>query len=269
MFILLFYSIIVMLASLVGVLALWSRAGAFIERNLGFLVSFSAGVILIIDYHLTREAIEHAPSPGVAIVWIGIGAVALWLLFTFLPAFHHHHSNDEDDDPRHHLDPRRLSVSDALHNIGDGILLATAFGASSMLGIATAVSVFVHELVQETSEFFIYLRSGYPVKKALIVNFIVAATILVGALGGYFLLETFEALEVPILGLAAGSFFMVVLHDLIPHSVRSSETPAHYLRHAAWFLAGLLVMLMLSTLLGHEEPHVVEHDTLAVHTMAE
>ncbi len=81
-----------------------------------------------------------------------------------------------------------------------------------------------------------------------------SSTILSGAIGGYFLLGTFEALEGPLLGIAAGGILVVVLHDLIPHSVRGAHTAAHYLKHVLWFLVGGLLMFGLTAVLPHAEP---------------
>ena len=242
----LLYSVLIMLASLVGVFSVWRRAGRAIERNLNLLVSFSAGVFIVIAYQLGIEVVEHSDSLGSGLVWIVIGLLAVWLLFKFLPSSHHHHDEASETHPHSRLDARRIMASDALHNLGDGILLATSFAVSSSLGMLTALSIFVHELVQEISEFFVLRQAGYSTKSALILNFAISATVLLGALGGFFLLESFETLEVPLLGLASGAFLVVVFHDLIPHSVRSSKRENLYWRHLLWFLIGAVLMFAVS-----------------------
>ena len=247
----LLYSVLIMLASLVGVFSVWRRAGRAIERNLNLLVSFSAGVFIVIAYQLGIEVVEHSDTLGSGLVWIVIGLLAVWLLFKFLPSSHHHHDEASETHPHSRLDARRIMASDALHNLGDGILLATSFAVSSSLGMLTALSIFVHELVQEISEFFVLRQAGYSTKSALILNFAISATVLLGALGGFFLLESFETLEVPLLGLASGAFLVVVFHDLIPHSVRSSRHENLYWRHLLWFLVGMVLMFVVSTFTAH------------------
>lgn len=245
------YSIIIMLASLVGVVSIWHRIGQVIERHLNLLVSFSAGVFLVIAYRLGREALEYSTAPGSGLIWIIIGSLAIWLLFKFLPSFHHHHKEGLGEHSHSRLDARRIMVGDALHNIGDGILLASSFVVSSSLGVLTALSIFVHELVQEMSEFFVLKQAGYSTKKALILNFAISSTILLGALGGSFLLESSQMFEAPLLGLASGAFLVVVLHDLIPHSVRTSRQKNLYQKHLKWFLAGIALMSVVNTLAAH------------------
>lgn len=240
----------VMLASLVGVLFISQGAGAFLRRNLGLLVSFSAGVFLIIAYRLSTEALEHAPSMPQGLLYIFLGALGLWTLFKLLPALHDH--PEKGSEHSHPIDPRRVLISDAFHNMGDGILLAASFAVSPALGFAAAASVFVHELLQEISEFFVLRAAGYSVKKALGLNFLVSSTVVVGALGAYFFLDVFESLEPILLGLSAGAFLVVVLSDLIPHSVRDAKSSSHYVAHVAWFVLGAALMLMLASALGHE-----------------
>jgi zinc and cadmium transporter len=248
---LLFYSFIIMLASLVGVVSLWYKVGHIIERNLNLLVSFSAGVFVVIAYQLGRESLEHSSSLGWGLVWIIIGALAVWLLSEFMPAFHHHHDQALETEPHSRLDARRMIVGDALHNTGDGILLALSFAVSSSLGIITMFSILIHELVQEISEFFVLRQAGFSTRKALVVNFAISSTILFGALGGFFLLKSFEAIEAPLLGLASGAFLIVVLRDLIPHSVRTSRHKNLYARHLLWFLLGVVLMSVVSIITAH------------------
>lgn len=246
-----FYSILVMLASLVGVFSVWNKLGRVIERNLSLLVSFSAGVFVIIAYELEREALHHSDSLILGLSWVILGALAVWLLFRILPTSHHHHDHLLETSPHSRIDARHIIVSDALHNVTDGILLAASFAVSPSFGMLTALSVFVHELVQEMSEFFVLKQAGYSTKRALGINFAVSSTILVGALGGFYLLERFEVLEAPLLGMASGAFLVVVFHDLIPHSVRASKYKNLYSKHLFWFLKGVALMLVINILLGH------------------
>ncbi|MHB1087019.1 MAG: ZIP family metal transporter [Minisyncoccota bacterium] len=111
----------------------------------------------------------------------------------------------------------------------------------------------VHEMLQEISEFFVLREAGLSVRRALVMNFLASATILIGALGSYFLLERFESVEVPLLGLAVGSYLIVIFHDLIPHSLESARLDAHYMRHIVFFLVGAALMMGVAYALPHEE----------------
>lgn len=239
----------IMFASLVGVLVVWGKAGRVVERHLDYLTSFSAGVFLIVAYHLGEETLAHAESAGAGLMWILGGALVIWILFNLLPNLHAHAHGHEHEG--HMVDPRRLLISDGIHNIGDGVVLATSFLASTGLGVAAALSIFFHEIVQEISEFFVLREGGYSARRALSYNFLVSSTILLGSLGAYFLLDLFELVEVPLLGLSAGAFLVVVLGDLIPHSIKASHDRSHIVRHLVWFGIGIGLMFVISALGGH------------------
>lgn len=247
-------SFLVMLVSLSGKLVTWRQAGPLIEKNLHFLVSFAAGVLLVITFNLGQEIVEHAGSLSSGLPWIVSGALVVVVAFRYLPAFHHHHDAHTQDHAHSRIDANRILLSDGIHNIGDGVVIVASFAVSPLLGIASTVSILIHEMLQEISEFFVLREAGLSARTALLYNFLVSSTILIGTVGALFLLERFEALEVPLLGLAAGSYLIVVFHDLIPHSLGRATEKGHYLRHGIFFLVGVILMGSLITLLPHAEP---------------
>jgi len=85
---------------------------------------------------------------------------------------------------------------------------------------------------------------------------------LIGAVGGYFLLDTFSSLEIPLLAISAGAFLVVVLQDLIPESIRHSKVKKNYSKHIALFIIGSLVMFGFSRIVGqgHSHGHDVGHE---------
>ena len=249
---LLLSALLVMSASLAGVVFAWRGAGRLIEKNLSLLVSFSAGVFAVIAWELAGESVEHSSSLAGGLLWVGVGALIFWLIFKIIPSFHHHHDDAESGAcPHTYLDARRIIAGDALHNIGDGMLLAASFAVDLSLGFLAAASVFVHELVQEVSEFFVLRQAGFSSKRAIAVNFSVSSTILVGAAAGFLLIEKFEAVEAILLGISSGAFLVVVLHDLVPHSVRTSRQGSSRVVHAIFFIAGILLMFAINALIGH------------------
>lgn len=249
-------SLIVMLAAFGGALSFWKIIGRAIEKNLGVLISFTAGLFLFVSYELGREAVLHSPNVESGLFWIFTGAIVIWLIFRALPHSHNHdHPTQEKS-----LDIRRILTGNGIHNIGDGVLLATAFSADFYLGIITTISVFIHELVQETSIFFVLRKAGYSIKKSVLINFAVSGTILIGSLGGFFLLSFFSALEPVLLGISAGVFLVVVLQDLIPHSFYQLNCKRCFLPHLLSFLVGLFLMLFISSLVPHSHEHHHEED---------
>ena len=224
----------VMLVSLIGVIFVNHFTKDLFEQRLPFLVSFSSGVFLVTAGALALEVFELTPNLWTGVMMIIVGYVLAWLLQYLLPETHHHH---DDKCAVKKGGAKKLIIGDAIHNTADGIVLVTAFSVSSVLGFAIAVSVVIHEALQEISEFFVLRRAGYTTKKALLINFGVSSTIIIGVVLGYLALAT-ENLELVLLAVSAGFFIQVVIHDLLPKHT-DHETKADFGKHI------LLVIVVL------------------------
>lgn len=152
-----------------------------------------------------------------------------------------------------------MMLGDAVHNIGDGLLLVPAFAVSTQAGIAAAVAIFFHEFVQEISEFFVLKQAGYSTKEALGKNFIVSSTILIGVFLSL-TLSSVDGLADLLIPFAAGGFLHVILRDLIPHAVRSVKRHGKSHIHVASLILGATIMLGMTLAFphGHEEGHGLE-----------
>lgn len=251
-------ALVIMAASLVGVLFVGSVARQFLAERLSFLVAFSAGVFLVTSGALALEVFEiydHA-------LWVGIGLIAVgygiaWALEALLPETHHHH--DPACGHGHGKGARKLMIGDAVHNIGDGIILVPAFLVSPALGLAVTVSIFIHEALQEISEFFVLKQAGYSTKRALAINFAISSTILIGVGLSYLALASHE-LEGILLAVSAGFFLHVVVHDLLPKRA-AHETFSAFVKHLLVVLVGLVLMALVTVALGESHSHgEAEHD---------
>lgn len=262
-------AVCIMAASLVGVLFAARVAREFLSSRLSFLVSFSAGVFLVTSGALALEVFEIFAGH----VWQGIGLILAgyglaWFVETLMPESHHHHDPHEHDDHSHNkAGARKLLVGDAIHNISDGIILVPAFLVSPALGLAVTASIFIHETLQEISEFFVLKQAGYSTKRALLLNFLTSSTILVGVGISYFAVASHE-LEGILLAVAAGFFIHVVVHDLLPRRTHH-ETLGSFLQHVMFVALGLVLMATISNALGeshtHGDEHVDEHTDGTVH----
>lgn len=254
-------AVAVMFISLAGVIFTLGEVGKWLQRNLTYLATFAGGVFIIVAWHLAEEALHEGG-------WIvGLGAVLLGALLMesinlFFPAHHHH--GVTHDHAHTHVDGRRVLFSDALHNIGDGILLVAAFASDVYIGLAATVGVLLHEFVQEISEYFVLRESGYTNFRALSLNFTVSASILLGLFLAIFLSSS-EILVSILAGLAAGGFLSVLLHDLLPHALASVRTHGRAYAHAVALIAGAGLMFTVQTLTPHEDAHEPEVSNGASH----
>lgn len=240
----------IMLVSLVGVLTLSKNATIFVEKNLGVLTSFAAGIFAAVAIFLLLEFVEHG-SLLAALLWATIGALFIVGTSQLLPEFHHHHTRGSGDPAHSRRSGLRILMSDGVHNIADGILIAASFLAGGTVGWGVALSILIHEFVQEITEFFVLKRAGFSSRRALELNFLVSSTILIGAVGAYFFLETFENIEAPLLGFAAGGFIAVLLQDLLPMSLRSAKQSGKVAINLVALVIGLAVMALVTATGSH------------------
>jgi zinc and cadmium transporter len=252
-----------MVASLSGAVTLGSKSDVWTERNIGILTSFAVGIFGVVIFLLVSELAEHE-GLFTTVGWMLLGAGIAAVISKFIPEFHHHHGADERTHTHSRRSAIRILASDGIHNIADGVLITASFLSSGAIGVGIAISVLLHELVQEITEFFVLRQAGYSARQALIRNFVASSTILIGAVGSFYFLETFEYLEGVFLGIAAGGFLVTLVQDLIPYSFKRACNEGRHKLHIVAILLGVVIMTLVGTIgedhsHGEEELHEEEH----------
>lgn len=243
---------IIMCTSLAGVLFTRDRLRSFLKRAHVYIVAGSVGVLSMVLYGLIGEGLEHFDNP----LHFGFGALVGVLAVVFASRIipEHHHHSEESDHVHTHLDGRHVLVSDAIHNVSDGVILVPAFLAGPIVGIGTAIGIFIHEFIAEIAEFFVLKESGYSDKQALLYNFFSSASILIGVIIAL-VAVSIESIEPWLFALAAGAFAYLIFIDLLP-SIFSGPLTRHVLHKRILAVAfGALIMFGIMTALPHE------HDT--------
>lgn len=234
-----------MLASLSGLIFLVKNFNEWLHHNAKFVIVFSAGIFSVVTFNLLLEAFEFSTSSIVTLFAIVVGFFIFQVLEYIYPELHHH---EEDATPCVHS-RRKVIWGDALHNLGDGMLLAFAFAVDVHVGLVAALGIFIHEFVQEVSEFSILKLSGYSTKKALLINFLVSATIIPGIILGTYLIQI-ESMVGILFGLAAGIFMHLVFVDLIPQSIAHSRKDKKYFTYIFLIIAGIFTILAVNQIGG-------------------
>jgi zinc and cadmium transporter len=206
---------------------------------------------------LALEVFELSDTMWLAVTLIGVGYLLAWGLELLVPESHQHHDPECDHAHGTTKSARKLIVGDAVHNVADGIMLVPAFVVSPALGVAVTVSILIHEVLQEISEFFVLKQAGYSTKRALVVNFLVSGTIFIGIALSYVALASHD-LEVALLAVSAGFFFHVVLHDLLPKP-HQHDNQRGFIQHVLVLLIGLMVMGLVAFALEGEHIHGDSH----------
>lgn len=251
-------AVIIMSASLIGVFTINKFLAHKIEDKLPFLISFSAGVFLSVAGFMLIHSLHIIDDIFVTAGFVIMGYSLAIIIEMFLPDFHHHH----DDECHKHNTGKKVLIGDSIHNMVDGLVLVPAFLISPWLGIGTTVSIFIHELLQEISEFLVLKSAGYSTTKALIYNFIASSTILVGVGIGYFFSDT-EVFQATLLAVSAGFFIHILFSDLLPHKrlEESEKSSEKMIIHLVLLLAGLVAFSFINLSFSHShENHDPHHD---------
>lgn len=244
--------------SLIGIFFV-SLNAVRLRKVLIFFVGIAIGALLgDALIHLMPEASEQLGAEAAAI-WALAGIFIFFVLEKVLH-WHHHHgihegeTLEECEDCDDKIKPFGVLtiVSDGLHNIIDGVIIAAGFLISVEVGIATTIAVALHEIPQEIGDFGVLLHAGFSKAQALIANFASALSAFIGA-GLVIFVGTSIENVVPILSaIAAGSFIYIAMADLIPEMHNHGRTPIMQVLAVA---IGVALMIGIGYIEGEEHGH--------------
>lgn len=227
--------------SLLGILFLSLKSDK-LEKFLVYMISFSAGALLGDAFiHLLPEAIkEHGFSLIISISLIS-GISFSFIAEKIIHWRHCHHLTNKNHP--HHLSTMNL-VGEAVHNFIDGIIIATSYLISIPIGITTTIAVIFHEIPQEISDFGVLIYGGYTKTKALIANFLIALTAILGAILTLLIGIKVENILIFLIPFAAGNFIYIACSDLIPELHKETKLRASLIQ-LIFFILGVLIMFGL------------------------
>ncbi len=242
--------IIISLASVLAAIPLLIKKKPS-EKLLLFLLSLSVGVIMsTVFFILMPEISEHHYTLEVGF-YILLG---FFLMFILEKLIHWHHSKQHACGHGHgySLAPINL-IGDGVHNFIDGMVVAGAYVANVTLGIAATISILFHEIPQEIADFGVLLYSGFSKKKALLFNFLSAATAIIGTIVGLILASKIHGFTHFMLPFAAGNFLYIAASNLLPELHRHCKLKDS-LFHLLAITIGILIIVIV-TLFGPAHVH--------------
>jgi len=212
------------------------------------LASFAAGTLLgTAFFELLPEAAEEAGEYNVYLIVL-LGILFFFLIERFLHSHHHPHKNEEEEHRQHTV--ALVTLGDTLHNMVDGIVIASTFMVSIPLGITTAIAVVAHEVPQEIGDFGLLLHQGLSKKKVIIINLLSSLTSLVAAVVTYIVGEQVEIFHPLLLSLAAGFFIYISLANLIPE-IHEKNKRSFAILETIFLLLGVIVVYILTSVIKH------------------
>lgn len=241
------------LLSLVGIV--FAGKKGHIAGTHRFIVPIAIGTFLgVVFFELIPETLEAAPSYGsIAIV---SGFLSFYVLSHFLRTYHHHHDDtDTHDTHEHRRGATMLLVGDAIHNIADGVVIASSFLINPAVGVATTIGIALHEIPQEIAEYGILTHAGYSPKKALAYNFLSALSILIGVIASAIFVSFGEYIWI-LTGIAAGNLLYIAASDMIPE-LQERTHKGHFTKT---FLSTLIGLVAITALLSYSHAHFEESE---------
>lgn len=159
----------------------------------------------------------------------------------------HWHCHNQD----HHIEAFSyvLVAGDAVHNILDGILIASSFLVGTSAGVASTVAVMAHKIPKEAGDFGVLVESGFSQKKAVGFNVGISLFMFLGA-GLVLALSTASSgVNAFLLPLVIGNFVYIAGADLLPRFKEDEDILLHLLMfgvgtgimYSIPFLKGFLV----------------------------
>ena len=235
---------IISLISFIGIFTL-ALKDKVLNKILLFLVSLSAGALMAGAFlHLIPEAIEksirehdgHLEIPLEIFIYVLFGFILFFIIEKVLH-WRHCHKGKCDIHTFHYMN----LVGDSVHNFIDGLILAASFVTSIELGITTSLAIVAHEIPQEIGDFGVLIYGGFKKKKAIVLNFVVATTSIIGGIIGFLLSRAIGETTIFLLPFAAGGFIYIAATDLVPE-IKKELDYKKYLLTLIIFIMGILLM---------------------------
>ncbi len=236
--------IIISLISLIGVFAFAIRLDK-LRKALIYLVSFSAGALFGGAFlHLLPEAVSTVGF-GLNVSLSLLAGIIVFFVLEKIVKWHHCHDIDCTSQPMH-IAYMNL-IGDIIHNFIDGLVIGAAYIVNVAAGISLTVAVIFHEIPQEIGDFGVLIHSGFSRKKALISNFLVALTSIIGVIVSFVLAVYFQSIINLLLPFAAGGFIYIAGTDLIPELHKETQL-SKSIAQLIVFIIGIAIMAALLTL---------------------
>jgi zinc and cadmium transporter len=241
-------TIAVSLISITGIFFLALKTDK-LQKIVFVLVSIAVGALLgNVFFHLIPESFETIENKGLIAILTLSGILSFFIMEKFL---HWHHGHDVGNMDQHPKSYGYISLfADGLHNFTDGILIAAGWMAGPEIGMATTLTVVLHEIPQEISDFGILIHAGFTAKKALWLNFYAALAAVLGTVITLMIGTRVESLSHWVLPVAAGGFIYLAGTDLMPE-LNKDRSSRNSLIQLIMIIAGLALIYLFSGVHSH------------------
>ncbi|MCA9369997.1 MAG: ZIP family metal transporter [Pseudomonadales bacterium] len=246
-----------------GLLFLYVRKLSTVLERWG--VPFAAGTMIITALvGLLPEANHLLGASSFAV--FAVAFVCTFVFEQLLTQLHHHDHSEHSQGSTLQSSVPMVLIGDTIHNLIDGVAIATAYLVNPGLAFATAVSTFLHEVPHEIGDFSILLKAGWKRGSIVLINIVSALSTLLGGVLVY-QFSIGEVVQGYLLAITAGIFFYLGAIDFLPHAFekKEGENWQQSLRGVIPVLAGAVIMLGTLGLVPHSHDHGYDHVEERIH----
>jgi ZIP family zinc transporter len=207
-----------------------------------FLLAFAAGVMAFSAIGMFSRALASTTHEAAALAFTA-GALAVFALGKLLP---HAHAVIRKTELSHTKRKATLVAGIVtLHNVPEGVAIASAFAGSTQLGWLVAASMSLQNIPEGLLVAAPLSVYGVSRRKSFKYAFLSGAAETVAAVTAFFVLSLAALLVPAALAFSAGAMSFLVLSELLPDAVKRRPHAA-----SAVFMAGVATALAIATLLG-------------------
>ena len=239
---------IVGLVSLAGMVTI-SLNDKLLKKVIKYSISFAVGALLGAAFlHLLPHLLEkgnYSINSGLLVIY---GFIFMYVVEKMTDLYHSHSNHDleKHDHVKNRTKqiPVLISIGDGIHNFIDGLIIGGIYLVNIPAGIAVSISTFLHEIPMELADYALLIKSGLSKKKALIINFIVAMTAVLGAITAIYLSTLVPNIHKILLAIGVGNFTYIASSVLIPELFKENDYGTSVI-HLFWIIIGIAIMIAL------------------------
>lgn len=203
-----------------GVMAIVRRPS---EKQFGFLMGFTAGVMIALAFvGLLDEAWEEAGF-GTATIAFAVGALLMFAVDIFLPHIRFAVQEPGILDQRLFTTGVLIAVGMTLHNMPEGAAVGAGYVKAPEFGVMVAVVIALHNVPEGVAVALPIYASGASKWAAIRLSLFVGLVEPAGALVAALILRGFEGLVPAALAFAAGVMTFITLDELVPAARRDGQ----------------------------------------------
>ncbi|CAI5455700.1 unnamed protein product [Caenorhabditis angaria] len=208
------------------------------QRKLNLLLSFAVGSLLAdVFLHLLPESFESNQDHTAIGAWVLAG----YLCFSLIEKI-----GASSEEGQHQLCAYMNLAANIVDNFAHGLAVGSSFLVSTKFGIMTTITILLHEIPHEISDFAILLRADFDRISAMKVQFITASAGVIGSCVALSLHTSNVPVIETLLPFTAGGFLNIALTQLLPELIEE-QSPIQNLKQLVMIITGVLSMTFLNS----------------------